>query len=302
MILFFRTWFSDLKYLIKLYWFSLWTPQSKSKKQDQNMANPSERKMDDAIKYTIDNVGYLIGFLPNGNAKYLEGKTILEVGPGQDFGVPLVLMGFGVKKAILVDKFFSEWDKNFHPEYYRKLLKKVEECYPEMDFKVLKKIIDNNNHINERLELISAGLENVATIPNVSVDISFSNACFEHLADTQAAIKELGRITKSGGMGFHQIDFRDHRNYEKPLEFLTMPDWLFKRALFLSKACHGNRLRSSEFEQFFEESGFEQKFSADMFAEENYLKDILSRANLKYKQMPLDAIRILSGRFFLKKK
>jgi SAM-dependent methyltransferase len=299
MLIFLKTRFRDFKYLFNLYWFSFW--DSKTKKLEQNLPNPSQREINDAIEFTINNVGYIIGFLPNESPIYLNGKTILEIGPGQDFGVPLLLMGFGVTKAILIDKFFCEWNENFHPEYYRKLLGKAQQSYPETDFKDLKNVIKSNSHISDRLELFTFGLENASSIPKESVDISFSNACFEHLEDSQAAVKELGRITKFGGLGFHQIDFRDHRNYDKPLEFLTMPDWLFKKALVLTKACHGNRLRYTEFAHFFEESGFDQSFSADMFCEENYLKNILSRANSKYKKMPLDSINVLGGRFFLKK-
>ncbi len=295
-----KTRLADYKYLINLYWFSFWA--YKSEMNNQSIANPSERDIDEAIKFALNNVGYIIGFLPNENPKFLDGKIILEVGPGQDFGVPLVLMGFGVKKAILIDKFFCKWEEDFHPKYYRQLLEKAEQKYHGIDFKDLRDVIKSNSHISERLELLKVGLENVDTIPNESVDITFSNACFEHLADSQAAVKELGRITKSGGLGFHQIDFRDHRNYDKPLEFLTMSDWVFRRALVLSKACHGNRLRSTEFAQFFRESGFEYKFLADLFSDDKYMKDVLTRINSKFMKMPQDSIRILSGRFFLKKK
>ena len=162
--------------------------------------------------------------------------------------------------------------------------------------------IRSNNHISARLELLTAGLENVAAIPDQSVDITFSNACFEHLADAPSAVRELGRITRPGGIGFHQIDFRDHRNFGKPLEFLTMPDWIFKKTFFLSKAFIGNRFRYSEFARFFEDAGFKQEFVAEIFAEENYLNDLLSRANSRYKAMPLDSISVLAGRFFLRKK
>ncbi len=295
-----KTAISDFRDLVNWYLTSLTT--AKYKAAELAMANPSEREIDTAVDFAINNVGYFLDFLPDKNPAYLTGKTILEIGPGQDFGIPLVLMGFGVSKAVLIDRFFCEWDEKFHPEYYRRLLKKAETRYPGIEFEDLKNVIKNNRHTAERLQLLAAGLENVAAIPDASVDISYSNACFEHLADAPVAIKELGRITKQGGLGFHQIDFRDHRNFEKPLEFLAMPDWIFKRTFVLSKHFLGNRYRSSHFARFFGESGFQHSFSPELFAEPAYLDDILNRANPEFRKMPMDAIRVLAGRFFLEKK
>ena len=45
-----------------------------------------------------------------------KGKTLIEIGPGQDFGIPLVMMGYGAK-AILVDKYLCSWDDAFHPHF-----------------------------------------------------------------------------------------------------------------------------------------------------------------------------------------
>jgi hypothetical protein len=294
-----KTSFKDYRCLINWYFSSLTTPNTQ--KLERAMANPSEREIDDAVNYVINNVVYFIDFLPNKNSEYLKDKVLLEVGPGQDFGISLVLMGFGLKKMLLIDKFFCKWDENFHPVYYRTLLKKVEHYYPEIDFSDLKNVINCNDHVSERFELLATGLENIPDIPDESVDITFSNACFEHLTDTEAAIKELGRITKPGGIGFHQIDFRDHRNFDEPLEFLTMPDIIFNRVFALSKGYLGNRLRYNDFAHYFKTSGFEHRFSADMFAEESYLDEILKCANSKFKMIPIDNIRILSGRFFLNK-
>lgn len=266
------------------------------------MVNPSERHLiNEAVDFTINNVRNLIGFLPN-KELYLKEKIILEIGPGQDFGIAFVLMGFGTRKIILVDKFLTEWDNHFHAEYYRELLKRAEQQYPEIDFSDLKKVIKNNNHISDKLELLITGLEDVSAVPADSVDISFSNACFEHLLNTPSAIKELSRITKKGGLGFHQIDFRDHRNYEAPLAFLTMSDWLWSKILPLSEAHFGNRVRYTEFARFFEGFGFKQRFLADIFADDDYIRKALKYANPKYKEMPIETLRVLSGRFFIEKK
>lgn len=287
----------DIKCLIASYIFSLCFS-----KIPQIVVNPSERHLiDEAVEFTINNVRDLIGFLPN-KASYLKEKIILEIGPGQDFGIAFVLMGFGAQKIILVDKFLTEWDNSFHAEYYCELLRRAEQEYPGINFNDLEIAIRNNNHVSDKLELLSIGLEDATKIPSESVDVSFSNACFEHLSDPQTAIKELSRITKKGGLGFHQIDFRDHRNYDKPLAFLTMSDFLWNKILSLSEAHFGNRLRYTEFAHFFEGFDFKQRFLADIFADDDYIHQALKYANPKYKKMPVEALRVLSGRFFIEKK
>jgi ubiquinone/menaquinone biosynthesis C-methylase UbiE len=79
------------------------------------------------------------------------------------------------------------------------------------------------------MKTMRAGLEDVGELPDGSIDIHYSNATFEHLADIPASIAQLGRITKPGGVGFHQIDFRDHRNFDRPLDYLTIPSTLLEK-------------------------------------------------------------------------
>ena len=64
----------------------------------------------------------------------------------------------------------------------------------------------------------------------------------------------------------------------------------------------GNRLRYTEFHELFEQAGFEARFQPNMFADEAYLRDVCSRTQARYQTMPVEALGVLSGRFFLKKR
>jgi glycosyltransferase involved in cell wall biosynthesis len=65
-------------------------------------ANPFERKFQEAIDFDLRNAKSQMNFLPGGRS-YAKGRTCMEIGPGQDIGIPLIIMGFGAK-AYVIDK------------------------------------------------------------------------------------------------------------------------------------------------------------------------------------------------------
>jgi SAM-dependent methyltransferase len=81
-------------------------------------------------------------------------------------------------------------------------------------------------------------------------DFVFSTSFFEHVAEPDAVVREVARITKKGGVGVHVIDLSDHRHYagdHHVLEFLREPGSGFVHW------C--NRLRRSMFPPLFAANG-----------------------------------------------
>ncbi len=226
----------------------------------------------------------------------------MEIGPGQDIGIPLLIMGYGAK-AYVIDKYLCHWDEAYHPAFYRELLKQAKIHFPDGDFHALEEVIANNDHRATGLTVLRLGLEEVVDdIPDDAIDWSFSNATFEHLFDARSALAQLGRITKQDGLGFHQTDFRDHRNFSRPLEYITMPADEFNRMMHEVSCSCGNRLRYTDFIPWFEEAGFEVRLTPSLFAEPEYLEDVLRRAQPEYRELPREAMHVLSGRFHLVKR
>jgi SAM-dependent methyltransferase len=296
--------------MTKLYWkdlksfFSNWiyyviTKNSKAVFQERN--NAIKKDPIEAVDFTLRNVQYILNFLPNKDINYLQDKNLLEIGPGQDFGIALILADLGLKEVLLIDPYLIEWQEEYHLLFYKNLLSQAENKFPTIEFTSLKEVIKNNTHQTSKLRYYAFGIENASEIENESIDISISNACFEHFVYPELAIKELARITKKGGIGFHQIDLRDHRDYSQPLEFLTFPDSVFNKIKKMTDAWYGNRLRYTEYNEIFEQFGFSVDFKPDSFAEEVYLNSILKKAIQKYQKMPKESVGTLGGRFFIKK-
>jgi hypothetical protein len=51
-------------------------------------------------------------------------------------------------------------------------------------------------------------------IPKHSVDIHYSNAVLEHINNVPYAMSSVYQLVKREGIGFHIVDFADHRHYE----------------------------------------------------------------------------------------
>ena len=261
-------------------------------------ANSLARNVQEAVKFAVHSADSIISWVPGGTT-FFRNRTALEIGPGQDLGLPLILMGFGAK-MVLIDRYLCQWDPNFHPQYYRALRENIVEKFPGIDTGPLDQVIENSRHAVRDLRTIEVGLENIYEVPDASIDVSYSNATFEHLMDPLQAIRQLARVTRPGGLGFHQIDFRDHRNFQRPLEYLTGAEEDSEQALKRLASRFGNGVRSAEFEQMFKESGFHiSQFEPNLFADEQYLSALRPRLRAKYKSMPIEALRILGGRFYL---
>ena len=265
-----------------------------------DQGNPLERQCDEAVDFAIHSANTLIGLVPGGRDA-LQGKTVLEVGAGQDFGFPLILIGLGCQ-VVLVDKYLCNWDNDFHPRLYRSLRQVITERVPGINTAALDEVIERNAHIARGMKTMRMGLEDVYELPDGSIDVHYSNATFEHLADIPASIAQLGRITKPRGLGFHQIDFRDHRNFDRPLDYLTIPDKDFAELLEKVSWSCGNRWRYTQFKAAFEANGFDVAFEPNLFAKDAYLDEIYPHLQNQFKVMPLEDLRILGGRFTVTKK
>lgn len=267
----------------------------------RSLARPygRERSVEQAVAYTLKSVDMFRGFLALANYE-IAGKTVLEIGPGQDLGVPLVLAGFG-SRAVVLDQYPSPWDASFHPDYYSELLRQATAQFPGAKFDVLGEVVRRRNYRVFGLEIHNVGLERAGAIPEESIDVTISNAVFEHLADPAVAVSQLFRIASKGGIGFHQVDFRDHHDYSKPLEFLTIDEKVFRDMIATNAGTSGNRVRWSEYQNLFVNAGFTSTFEPEYSADPIYFADVQTRMIERYRAMPSTDVAVLSGRFFLKK-
>jgi SAM-dependent methyltransferase len=161
----------------------------------------------------------------------LAGAHVLEVGPGNTIGIPLLFRAAGAARAAAIDKFVPLQDTPFHHHLYAQMREGLDADG--------RKRVDAAIKIGDRVELIPPHMEYVtgrgiedAPFPPQSFDLVVSNAVLMEVYDADAMFEALDRVLKPGGRMVHTIDLRDYSMFPKRgfhhLEFLTIPDGIYR--------------------------------------------------------------------------
>jgi hypothetical protein len=226
----------------------------------------------------------------------VEGTRFLELGPGRNLAHSLALVAAGLDVAV-ADRFLVEWDDAYHRAVYRRFLNHWPAAAP-----VVERALAERRH---PLRMIPEPAEDLRSIDNEEMEVVFSHAVLEHVYDLPAVCRELYRITKPGGLHRHQIDFRDHRQFHRPLEFLLDDDARFAANLKARLWETGNRLRPIEVIETFQAAGFDL-LSADHTdtTPPDYLANFLPRLRTStgvYRNWPESDLTILGARIIFRK-
>jgi SAM-dependent methyltransferase len=244
-----------------------------------------------------------VATLPKGRDS-LQGKSVLELGPGQSFGTVMVLRALGARSASVADRFLARFDPEYHPNLYRLIAQLLVHKYPDADTSILMQAAERGHdrgivYASEKpLEQLFAEFKDI--------DITLSNAVFEHLYDQLEAIKVLHQITSTDGIGLHQVDFRDHRDFARPLEYLLMSETEFSHLFSSVHGECGGQARPFQMERMFHIGGFSQvEFHPNEFVDSQYLEEVIQKLqripeNL-YGYIPKNLLAPISGQFRIKK-
>jgi SAM-dependent methyltransferase len=234
----------------------------------------------------------------------LQGKTFLEVGPGHNYATALVFACLGARPHV-VDPYLAPWDEHYHPQFYTTLLQRLANRASIVDVTPIHRLLESRDLSDCSLVLYEAALEYLDA-PSDTFDFVFSRSVVEHLYDPEAAFQRLFEATKPGGFGFHAVDFRDHLDFEQPLEFLSMPDGEYAREFGFRHGERGNRLRPSELTDIICSVGFELlSFQPTLHADRDYVQSLVPRLRAaqesRYRDLPQDELLVLGGDYRLRK-
>ncbi|WP_341704117.1 methyltransferase domain-containing protein [Ferrovibrio sp.] len=148
---------------------------------------------------------------------------LVEIGPGDNFGVALLFLAHGARSVIAIDKFESERDPARQDAIYRALGERHG----------LAALFDGAPG--------EAAIRNLTYLPGMPAERFFgpdapasdaviSRAVLEHLDDPLAALDAMWAGLRPGGILLHRIDLRDHGMFAgaHPLSFLTIGTGLYR--------------------------------------------------------------------------
>jgi SAM-dependent methyltransferase len=165
--------------------------------------------------------------------RMLKEKRVLEIGPGDNFGVALKFLIAGAKQVVCLDKFFSKRDTGQQFKIYREIRAHLNDGERDIYDSIIS--LDGGIAFNaEKLHYIhGVGIEEADKILEPgSFDFIVSRAVIEHLYDPNAAFSAMNRLLKSGSYMIHKIDFSDHGLFSSkgfhPLTYLTIPESLYR--------------------------------------------------------------------------
>jgi hypothetical protein len=197
-------------------------------------------QVDKCIDYDVTIANRFLDNLARCGASDLAGKRVLELGPGSDLGIGLILISKGASAYVAFDRHNLAGD--VPTEFYEKLARRVP--------------IDLTALSDGRISYIAREDFDLAAAVPTGIDIVLSNAAFEHFDDVEATVKSLSTITNAGAKAAIEIDLQTHSRWIRdadPNNIYRYPEMLYH--LF---KCPGqpNRLRPDDYRRAFERNGW----------------------------------------------
>jgi hypothetical protein len=181
-----------------------------------------------------------------------KGGTCLEIGPGESLLTVMLARAAGFERVILVDDGRQiDEDVEVYREFSRRLRAEghdVPAIGPGWGIADILKAYGG--------EYLTGGLGSLASLPDGSVDFSFSHAVFEHLPREQVPewLRELRRVSGASARSSHLVDLRDHLGGS--IQHLRFTDSFWESAAVRRSGVYTNRLRYSQWMQSFQEAGW----------------------------------------------
>jgi SAM-dependent methyltransferase len=192
----------------------------------------------------------------------LRGKRILEVGPGDNFGVALKFLAAGAAKVVCLDKFYSERNVDQQTRIYKELRNRLSAEEARVFDQSIK--LDGEIELNpERLQYIYGhGVEEADQIlAPASFDFIVSRAVIHNVYDIERGFEAMDQVLAPGGYTLHKIDLSDENMFSSrgmhPLTFLTIPEPIYY--LMASDSGKPNRKLIGDYRQQMLKRGYETK-------------------------------------------
>lgn len=213
-----------------------------------------------------------------------EGKNILELGPGADLGVGLILLARGARnyKAVDVHNLISLTPSAF----YAQLLLRIQHSEGIQKISDLEKEIDRalTGH-GDQLQFIHDKKFTFSDIEKSHLNLVVSNAAFEHFNSVKNTIKNITSLVKSNGFLCIHVDLQTHTRWIRdadPLNIYRYSKILYRLMAFKETP---NRVRPHQYINALKENGWKNiQLYPTISLDEDYTASVVPQLNRKYRR------------------
>ncbi len=222
----------------------------------------------------------------------IEGKRILELGPGNSYINAFNFLRSGAREVILIDKYPRYTDSERQKSYIRN----------EIDYFKSKRRVKKFDYVNERtcclnekcITFIGGDLCECAL--DRRVDFIYSIAVLHHIRGLDRYIRRMSELLNAGGMMYHVIDLKDKFHFfGNPFLFYKYSDFTWDRLLTDEAVTYTNRVRYREYLEMFEANGLELVW-------EKTISHDIPRMKINKKFAGRDDLAIGDAHFLVRKK
>lgn len=182
------------------------------------------------------------------NETDIQGKRILEVGPGDSYGVGLKFLFSGAKSVVFFDKFYARRDEHLLKKVYQNML-------ISQDKYQFKDLFDQTLLPKGPWKYIyGKGIEEVHKNKDVDLyqepfDYIVSNQVIQEIYALKKAFKKMIELLDVNGKMIHHIDFEPYNYFryhlDQEYDFLTFSELTYK--WMVNKRGMSNRKRINEY-------------------------------------------------------
>ncbi|HZO22018.1 MAG TPA: methyltransferase domain-containing protein [Steroidobacteraceae bacterium] len=185
----------------------------------------------------------------------LRGKDILELGPGSDLGVGLLLLAQGATSYNACD--VHDLAKHAPPAFYEALFSSLSGAEGVNIATLREALRESLAGRPSRLNyVVRSDFDIAAAFGPATIDMVFSQAAFEHFDDIDAVVRRLTRVCRPGARIVAEIDLKTHSRWVRdhdPNNIYRFPDPLYNMFRFRGIP---NRVRPYQYAQAFERNGW----------------------------------------------
>jgi SAM-dependent methyltransferase len=172
--------------------------------------------LDEAVRYVRTVVADYVQYGAGGDIGRIQGTDILEIGPGDNLGVALLLLANGARTVTCIDGFAPKTNARHNARLNAAI-------YNSLTFQPDgTATVGGGRLIGRYGEPIDT---DAVVLEQKRYDIIVSRAVLEHLGDLATGWRQMVRCLRPDGEMWHKVDFRCHNLFGRihPLYFLTVP-------------------------------------------------------------------------------